>query len=75
MAAKYQVMTIAPCYIDDYQYVVIHDTATTCNPYTLYRKWYCNGWHKRKVASYQDFDSVLFHLLQLKYKKVQWDLT
>jgi len=69
MAMKYQVMTLAPHY-DGYHYVVMYDSTTSCNPYTLYRKWYNQGWHKRKVVSYQDMDSVLFHLLQIKYPNI-----
>ena len=69
MAKTRQVMTLAPDY-DGYHYVVICNTTTTCNPYTLYRKWYNQGWHRQKVVRYQDFDSVLFHLLQIKYPNI-----
>lgn len=32
------------------------------NPYRLYRKWWNNGWHRKQVARYANFASVLFWL-------------
>lgn len=56
-------------------YICILDMTTQHNPYKLYRKWWDGGWHRRKIVEYGDMDSVLFHLLQMKYPKVAWDLT
>lgn len=56
-------------------YICILDMTTQRNPYKLYRKWYDMGWHRKKIVEYGDMDSVLFHLLQMKYPKVAWDLT
>jgi len=54
-------------------YVCVHNS-TSRNPYKLYEKWFDRGWHRRKITEYADFDSVLFYLLQLKYKHVHWDI-
>lgn len=72
MAKTKQIMTM------DYNgkhYVCIQHSTDTTNPYKLYEKWYDKGWHRKKVEEYGDFDSILFHLMQLKYKRVFWDLT
>lgn len=49
------------------QFVCVKHLDTNRNPYKLYRKWYDMGWHQRKVVEYQDFESVLWHLLQNEY--------
>lgn len=67
MAKTRQIMTLAPDY-DGNHYVVIHDSSAKTNQYKLYRKWYNRGWHRKKVAEYGDFDSIMFHLIQLKYQ-------
>ena len=56
-------------------YICILDTTTQRKTYKLYRKWWDGGWHRKKIVEYGDMDSVLFHLLQMKYPKVAWDLT
>lgn len=56
-------------------YICVLDMTGQRNPYNLYRKWYDMGWHRKKIVEYGDMDSVLFHLLQMKYPKVAWDLT
>ena len=35
------------------------------NPYRLYRTWYDNGNHRKMVAQYANFESVLFRLAYL----------
>lgn len=55
-------------------YVCIEDSSAAFNPYKLYEKWYDRGWHRKKITEYTDMDSVLFHLLQIEHKKVQWDV-
>ena len=51
-----------------------HSTAKH-NPYKLYHKWWDMGWHRKKIVEYGDLDSILFHIMQMKYPKVSWDLT
>lgn len=61
MAKTWQVLNIndhGKCY------VCIYDSRTDRNPYKLYKKWYDKGWHRKKEVEYQDFESVLWHLLQ-----------
>ena len=74
MAKTQTVMTVSPDY-DGYYYVVIRDSTAKANPYKVYRRWYDCGWHRKKMVEYANFESVLFYLLQLKYKKVYWDVT
>ena len=40
-------------------WIVTHDDKRKTNPYTVYRKWYDNGWHSRKVNAYGDFNSCV----------------
>ena len=48
-------------------YVCIRRLDTNLNPYKLYIKWFDTGWHKKKIVEYQDFESILWHLLQHEY--------
>lgn len=61
MAKTMQVMNICD---SGRHYVCVKHLDTTRNPYKLYRKWYDMGWHQKKVVEYQDFESILWHLLQ-----------
>ena len=61
--------------LDGNWYICVLDMTAQRNPYKLYRKWWDGGWHRHKIVEYGDMDSVLFHLLQMKYPKVAWDLT
>jgi hypothetical protein len=56
-------------------YVCIEDSTAKYNQYKLYHRWYDMGWHRKKIAEYANFDSVLFYLLQSKYPVASWDLT
>lgn len=58
-----------------YYFCIYDESQRGGNPYTLFLKWWDQGWHRKKIVSYADMDSILFHLLQMKYKKAQWDLT
>ena len=64
MAKTYQVMNVSD---NGHHYVCIYNSTTNRNPYKLYRKWYDRGWHRKKVVEYQDFQSILWHLLQAEY--------
>lgn len=48
-------------------YICILDTTAKHNPYKIYRKWYDDGWHRKKVNEYGDFQSVLWYILQTVY--------
>lgn len=43
-------------------WICVFDLRAKTNPYKLYRKWYENGWHRKKVEEYGNFVSVLCHL-------------
>lgn len=45
-------------------FVCIFYCDSLVNPYKLYCKWYDHGWHRKKVAEYGDFSSVLFYLVE-----------
>ena len=72
-----QVMSLQ---MDGVTYICIKDSTAKANPFKLYKTWYEPGEYgmrkrKQKIVEYGDMDSVLFHLLQMKYPKVAWDLT
>jgi len=48
------------------KYFCIHEPGAV-NPYKLYEKWYDRGWHRKKIAEYGNMDSIMFHLMQIKY--------
>ena len=56
-------------------YICIQDYTAKFNQFKLYHKYYDCGYHKKKIAEYGNIDSVLFHLLQMKYPVASWDLT
>ena len=35
------------------------------NPYRLYELTYDRGWHRKQIAKYADFYSVLWHLVDM----------
>ena len=72
MAKTHKVMDLQ---MDGNTYICVKDSTAKHNPYKLYRKWWDGGWHKKKIVEYCDMDSILFHLLQMKYPKASWDLT
>ena len=41
-------------------------TPTRSNPFQLYRTWYSHGTHKKRVAEYANFESVLCYLAELR---------
>ena len=45
-------------------FICIKDVSTNRNPYKFYETWWNAGWHRKLLARYQDFDSVLMHILQ-----------
>lgn len=48
-------------------------TPSRTNPYQLYQTWYDKGAHKKKVAEYVNFESVLFHLTELRVPQFRKD--
>lgn len=61
MSKTYKVMDI------DYKgikIVCIYDSTAKYNPFKLYERWYGNGWHRKKIVEYTDFQSVLYHLIE-----------
>lgn len=71
MAKTRQIMTLD--FHGETYICVKHDSGN--NPYKLYKKWFDQGWHRKKVVEYADVDSVLFHLLQSRYPVVKWNLS
>ena len=43
------------------------------NAYQLYRTWWDQGQHRRRVAEYCSFEGVLHHLLQQQHHEFQQD--
>ena len=71
MAKTRQVMTLAPDYDGQNHYVVVYnEEKKNHNPYTIYRKWYDRGWHRKKIVEYANMDSVLMYLLLIKYPEL-----
>lgn len=64
MSKSWQVMTTCE---KGRHFVCIYDSSAKRNPYKLYEKWYDLGWHRKKVVEYEDFQSILWHLLQTLY--------
>lgn len=50
---------------DGFHYICIHDDKQKYNPYMIYKVWYDNGPHRKKVNAYADFGSVLHFLTTL----------
>ena len=46
-------------------YQVVHDTGCKRNPYKVYRKWYDNGWHRKKLTEWGDFPDAMQFLNDL----------
>ena len=45
-------------------YRVSYDDTEQMNPYTVYREWYDKGWHSKKLASYADMVSCMYHITE-----------
>ena len=61
MAKSWKTMDIT---ISRMRFVCIYDTTKRYNPYRLYKHFYEDGWHRKKIAEYADAESVLWHILQ-----------
>lgn len=46
-------------------YRVVYDDSTRCNPYTIYKEWYDNGKHNKKLTAYEDMTSCLYHIADI----------
>ena len=61
------------------QYSVVFHVGTNSNPFWLYEHtvdFDADGWrkeHKRILEKYQNFESCLYHLLQLGNKEFKYD--
>ena len=42
-----------------------HDDKDKYNPYKMYHKEWTGRWHKRLIAKYGDFKSVMYHTLDI----------
>lgn len=42
------------------------------NPYTVKLVWYDRGWHRRIIAKYANFSSVLAFLLDFENARLGW---
>jgi hypothetical protein len=74
MAKTTQVMKIDVCGA----HFVCTFTPSRRNPYQLYRKtWeqgkYGMGWHQRRIAEYANFESVMWHLSDLRLPEFRRD--
>lgn len=48
----------------DNHFVIYRDSNKEINPYSIYNKWYDNGWHKRLLVRYQDLYSCVLYIGQ-----------
>jgi hypothetical protein len=48
-------------------------TPGRCNPYQLYRTWYDMGNHRKRIAEYANFESVLLHMVQMNIPEFKRD--
>lgn len=45
--------------------ICIKDDSTGFNPYRVYEIWWNGGWHRKQIAKYQDFTSVLYRITDI----------
>lgn len=45
-------------------YRVVYDDSRHYNPYTIYKEWYDNGKHAKKLTAYADMTSCLYHIAE-----------
>lgn len=43
------------------------------NAYHLYRTWWDQGTHRKKVEEYANFESVLYYLLEQQHREFKMD--
>lgn len=43
------------------------------NAYQLYRTWWDGGQHRQRIAEYANFESVLYHLLEMRLPEFKMD--
>ena len=61
------------------RFVVVFHAGTNDNPFWLYQEstdFDKDGWrkeHKRVIAKYQNFESCLYHLLQMDNREFKYD--
>ena len=48
-------------------------TPSRRNPYQLYQTWYDMGQHRKRIAEYANFESVLYHLMELRLPEFKRD--
>ena len=48
-------------------------TPSRTNAYQLYRTWWDHGQHRQRIAEYANFESVLYHLLEMKVPQFHKD--
>jgi len=47
--------------------VCIKNNTTDCNPYRLYKVWWDKGWHRKQIAKYGDFRSIICDVRELVF--------
>lgn len=47
------------------RFIVLHMDNVKYNPYRIYELTYDRGWHRKQIAKYGDFCSVLCHLVDM----------
>lgn len=48
--------------VEGVNFVCIFAVHTNHNPYMLFIRWYDGGWHRKQLARYQNFVSVICHI-------------
>ena len=49
---------------DGLHLVCIKDTDAKGNPYRLYQVYYKDGWHRKQLAKYENFASIMYHIAE-----------
>ena len=70
MATTHKVADVLDPRHNDYL-ICIYDTREKLNPYVIYRKWYNDGWHRRKITAYADMASVLLFMADVLTERVR----
>lgn len=70
MATTHKVAEVLDPRHNDYL-LIIHDSREKWNPCIIYRKWYDNGWHRRKVTAYADIASAVSFIADVLVERVR----
>lgn len=56
-----------------YHFSTLAGTKEYHNAYQLYRTWWDGGQHRQRIAEYANFESVLYHLLEMRIPEFKLD--